>query len=776
MLGQLPNDTAFAALLDRLDQKYVQPVVLEAMARFPRRALRLLAAAAAGSGAKAGPARQLLHDHAISHPDLVGRTRPGLAPDAASALDAVAADTDRVPVAPADRLPSLLVTPPWTIRRARAKPVVVEPAGPPSPTTLTWKPGEQAEWTETDVGFYRQTADWPVLVSAAVSGGHWGQLRTLALAPDELVRPLLRRTKPIVSWDADVVLRRILGRFGDDALDFVVRAAFARPTTVAQVLLPIEGSEIAIRMAEWHGRSKTIRPVAARWFERHGAAAARDLVPVALAKPGKNRTLAEAALRLIERLGHRDAIRVAANVQGPVAVDVIDDMLAIDPLHVLPARIPALPAWLDAAHLPQVLVLDGSDALPQSAVEHICTMFAISEPGATYAGIDVVRQAVDAASLAEMAWGVFERWQRAGFPAKDGWVLDALGLVGDDETVRRLTPLIKVWPGEGRPHRRAVAGLDVLAAIGTDVALMHLHGIAEKVKFRALRNEAKEKIDEVADGLGLTADAARRPARARLRARRDGSLVLDYGARRFRVGFDEQLKPTVVDAGRRPPQGAAQARREGRPGAGPGGLRSTSSGLKKDVRTIAADQIRRFERAMVTRPALDRGRAADPVRRAPAAVAPRPPPGVGDLRRRRRRRPRRRVPGRRGPHASPTSDRRARWCWTTTRSSGSRIRCTWAPRCRLVEVFADYEILQPFPQLGREVFRPDRRRAQRSCPGPVPGHEGADRQDPRPRPSRLGARSARRTPASSPASASRLPGGPRRRHRPRPRASWPGKR
>jgi len=44
---------------------------------------------------------------------------------------------------------------------------------------------------------------------------------------------------------------------------------------------------------------------------------------------------------------------------------------------------------------------------------------------------------------------------------------------------RRLTPMIRAWPGESA-HARAVIGLDVLAAIGSDVALMHLHGIAQK--------------------------------------------------------------------------------------------------------------------------------------------------------------------------------------------------------------------------------------------------------------------------------------------------------
>ena len=101
----------------------------------------------------------------------------------------------------------------------------------------------------------------------------------------------------------------------------------------------------------------------------------------------------------------------------------------------------------------------------------------------------------------------------------------------------------------------------MLAAIGTDVALMHLDGIARKVKFKGLRERrrrrstrwprARARPEQLADRLvpdfGLDAD---------------GSLGLDYGPRRFTVGFDEPLKPYVVDEdGKRPGRCRSRARR-----------------------------------------------------------------------------------------------------------------------------------------------------------------------------------------------------------------------
>ncbi|HUR23887.1 MAG TPA: WGR domain-containing protein, partial [Acidimicrobiales bacterium] len=428
MLGQLPTDEAFQLLLERLDKKYVQPVVLKAMERFPRRATRLLPTAATGAGAKATMARDLLRSHALSH--------PGLVP--AELLEQVPATRPTAPVASADQLPDILVTPPWAMGKARPKPVVLAGLGSPTPSTLRWKRGEQASWaTSGDSGEWRVRPGrgWPELVKEALTGHPYYQLAVLATAPVELVRPHIRRVAPAPTWDAGSYLRRLLGRLGEDAVDYVVRAALAQPTSAAGALLPIEGSEVALRMAQWHARSKSVRPVAVHWFTRHPEAAARDLVPPALGKPGKDRVAAETALRLLDQHGHRDTVRAAAAAHGSEALAAIDAALVVDPLDMLPARMPSLPGWLDPAHLPPVLLRDLDAALPASAVGHLCTMLAISETGDTYAGVEIVGPALDLASLAEMAWALFERWARAGYPSGDGWVLEALGILGDDETV-----------------------------------------------------------------------------------------------------------------------------------------------------------------------------------------------------------------------------------------------------------------------------------------------------------------------------------------------------
>ncbi|WP_174536592.1 WGR and DUF4132 domain-containing protein [Micromonospora chalcea] len=705
LLAALPGDEPMAALLDRLDRKYVPPAVTEMLRRFPVRGVRLLSAAAEGRSPAAREAATLLRAHVLANPAAVEAALPALDPPQRERIERIHADTSALPVAGPDRLPPVLVSPPWSVRRPRATPPVVD--GPPRPagSAMAWLPGERERWAAVVPrwsGYWR--GDDLTVLAAEVAAGRAGSssaIHFFVRATEEMARPLLPAWRPTESWGADEWMSRLAGRYELDALPTALHLARIAPKSVGEVLLPYADGEVADLMADWLDRLKTVRPVARSWLRRHPEYAVRALLPAALGTPGPRRRAAERALRLVAA-EHRDLLLGVAREHGEEALAAATVMLDADPLAQLPARMPSLPAWLDPAVLPQVLLRDRSAALPADAVRHLCTMLAISAPGEPYPGVEIVRAACDTDSLAEFGWALFESWQGAGAPSKDGWAFTGLGLLGDDSTARRLAPLVRAWPGESQ-HTRAVTGLEVLAQIGTDVALMHLYGISQKVKFRGLREQAARKVTEVADGLGLTPEQLGDRLVPDLGLDADGSLVLDYGPRRFTVGFDEQLKPYVVDG--------TGARRKDlpKPGARDDATLAPAAhkrfaGLKKDVRTLAADQIRRFESAMVTGrrwPAADFRRyfLSHPllwhvVRRLVWAT-------VDDA-------------GQVGATFRVAEDRTLADVDDETYTLPDDATVTIAHPLSLgaavpawAEVFADYEILQPFPQLGRDVHRLD---------------------------------------------------------------------
>jgi hypothetical protein len=328
-------------------------------------------------------------------------------------------------------------------------------------------------------------------------------------------------------------------------------------------------------------------------------------------------------------------------------------------------------------------------------------MLAISRLDATYAGVARVKAMTTTASQSELAWELFSSWNVAGAPSKEGWAFTAMGLLGEDECARRITPLIRTWPGESQ-HQRAVTGLDVLATIGSDVALMHLHGIAQKLKFKGLQEKAREKIDQIAEARGLSADELADRLVPDLGLDDDGSLTLDFGPRRFRVVFDEALKPQVKEEGGKVLSDLPKPRKDDDADKSAAAV-ETWKALKKDAKTIAQQQVLRLELAMCARrrwspDVFQRFLVEHPlVRHLVLRLAWGAYDASGGLLSVFR-------VAEDGTFASVDDD-----AFSLPGGASVGVAHTLETRpedeAKLAQVFGDYELLQPFTQLGRETYR-----------------------------------------------------------------------
>ncbi|MET9000027.1 DUF4132 domain-containing protein [Amycolatopsis sp. NPDC004169] len=594
LLAGLPGDEAFELLVERLGQKHVQPLLTAVMAREPERAVRLLARGATASAGYAEEAGFLLRTHVAAHPEVATRVLTELDGDERAVVERALAGEERLPVVEA--LPRVLADPPWVSRRPKRPPVVLSGLSVPAEPKLVWLPGEQAEWAEWHTRLHRGLhGGWPRAAEEYDAGKLYAaDAPTLFLkAPDDWVRERLAAWRPADTWHGEIWGRVLASRHGLLAYRPLLAMATTNPGRRGEALLPYVSPEIALLMADWLVRLKKAREVASAWFERHLADATALLVPVALGPLGTSRRTAEAALRALAKSGHEAAVSAAAAHHGAEAAEAVAALLVTDPLEVLP--VPG--AWADPAVLPQIRVRGGDLALPDHVIPHVLMLFALSKPDEVHPGVAHLRDFCEPDSLARFAWALFGRWRAADHPAKDSWVLTALAELGDDDVARGLSPLIRAWPGEGG-HARAAAALDVLARIGTDPALRQLNSIAQKVKFKALKLRAQEKIAAVAAGLGLSAEQLADRLVPDLELGEAATTVLDYGPRRFAIGFDEQLKPYATD-----PDGQ-RLKALPKPGAKDDTERAAAeykrfAVLKKEVRAVAAEQIPRLESAMV---------------------------------------------------------------------------------------------------------------------------------------------------------------------------------
>ncbi|MFT4187687.1 MAG: DUF4132 domain-containing protein [Aeromicrobium sp.] len=622
----------------------------EAVRRWPVAATAGLAVAAASGGRSESVARAALTPLVAEEPGRVDLVRDWVSPAAAAVLDGLlvrfSADVDE---ASDEELPRVLAAPPWLEKRPREKPILIDPL--PWEPVERWAAGQREQWLATkawavahgtlknveavaqalcesryswqdkQVGADQVTAMADAFAvgdaqAAASAFGEWAAaqkaenryssavVRSFLLV--EQAAPVLDKVRPDLGlevWNLlagtaedDYDVKPVVARRGVAALPGLARVIRRRPADELATALPFGSVELAPLMARAFHQLKTVREDALAWLLAHPDYAAAGLIAPALGKHGAARDAARAAL---QRLGadHREAILDVARRYGRDDVlTAVQAMLDADDTENFPTRLPKLPAWWAPAGWSRPRLADGK-ALPLAAVDYLGTMlmFPVVDDQ-VYPGIAQVVEACDRASLAEFGWDLFSTWLAAGGVAKDAWAMTSLGFLGDDETARRITPYLRAWPGESQ-HKRAVTGLSVLAGIGTDLALMQLNGIATKVKFKALQNAARERIDQIAEQRGLTTEELEDRLAPDLGLSESGTMTLDFGPRCFTVGFDEALKPFVRDG-----EGARLKElpkpRQSDDAELSKAATATWRALKKDARAVASQQVLRLEVAM----------------------------------------------------------------------------------------------------------------------------------------------------------------------------------
>ncbi|MFJ1757735.1 DUF4132 domain-containing protein [Kitasatospora sp. NPDC088134] len=455
-----------------------------------------------------------------------------------------------------------------------------------SGTVLRWRPGEQREWAARAGAAVRYPGDtdWAAEAPSRLAQDPAVACEFLLARPVSVLAPFLAHWRPEPTRIDGDALRAVLAAHGTAAVPAVLHAAEHRPAAFAALLLPVLDVRAARLLTPGLLGVKSLQEPARSWFVRHGTAGALCLLPDALGARGPVQAAAEQALRRAVAEQGRAALRAAAADQyGADMASALDRLLPAE--RAVPGTVDgadlALPSWLRVAELPPPVLLSGA-VLPAAEVRRL---LALLRPGCSGSAEAVAGCRPEA--LAEFGWALFEQWRSAGEPVEDGGVFAALGAFGDDGTARRLGALLR--ERAGRDGDRWVGQvLDVLVALGTDTALRQLHALAAHLPAGAVES----RLAEVADGLGLTSDQLAD------RLAPDGTTVFDYGARAFTVGFDEHLRPYVVDD--------ADGRREELPPPGPqddpaaaATAQQRFAALVWDVRALADEQGRRLEAAMV---------------------------------------------------------------------------------------------------------------------------------------------------------------------------------
>jgi hypothetical protein len=354
-----------------------------------------------------------------------------------------------------------------------------------------------------------------------------------------------------------------------------------------EIIALVRAPELAPIMLELRLGSKA-SAVAGQWLDDNLDLAVAGLPPVAEGQ-GK---LADAARQFLHDASLKGG--AGAPTPAPAATTPPPEWLATA-LASTSAGKSKLPSWADPVVFPPLRA--GDYTLGRDQVRALLESVQKSTLEAPLPLVTAIKERADREGLDAFVWKLFELWQGAGCPAKEKWAFHAVGHLGGDAAVMKLTPMIRAWPGENQ-HARAVIGLEVLRAIGTDLALIQLNGIAQKLKFQALKNKAQEFMEAIAKDRGLSREQLGDRIVPTLDLDADGSRTFDFGPRQFRLVLDDELRPMVRDEA-----GAVKA---DLPKAGKSDDAERAAEaidnwkvLKKQLKEIVSIQVARLEQAMV---------------------------------------------------------------------------------------------------------------------------------------------------------------------------------
>jgi hypothetical protein len=323
-----------------------------------------------------------------------------------------------------------------------------------------------------------------------------------------------------------------------------------------EVFTLVKAPEAAPHMLDLLTTSKAPQ-VARQWlndYPEHGIA---GLIPL-VAGRGKLTDAAIDYLRTQKRKGYADYIQACLVDQEISVRDRVTELILNHSEKIytpftdnnLPKNLRAsLPkatkiAWIDPIDLPPIII--GDNCLNPEQIQSVLTTLKQSKPE-PHIAIGDLKLLCNPASLDAFGWQLFEAWLAAGAPSKENWALLAVGWLGNDRSALKLAPMIRHWPGESQ-HARAVAGLECLREIGTDTALMQINGIAQKVKFQGIKTRAKQCMEAIAADRRMSRDELEDRIVPDCGLNERGSKAFDFGDRQFHLVLADNLKPMIKDS------------------------------------------------------------------------------------------------------------------------------------------------------------------------------------------------------------------------------------
>jgi hypothetical protein len=186
---------------------------------------------------------------------------------------------------------------------------------------------------------------------------------------------------------------------------------------------------------------------------------------------------------------------------------------------------------------------------PFDAATTVDVLRALASAKADDALAEALRSETSAESRDALGLALLEIWKKKEFHGRLGWIMDAIVALGGDRSIMALASHVSSWPSEGDTGRkRAISAAAALAEAGTDTAVLELMSLRQSavlpsvleatiaalaIAVRKRKTTLSELFDVVTPTLGLDAT---------------GTRTFAHAGRAYTVAFDDHFEPRLRDA------------------------------------------------------------------------------------------------------------------------------------------------------------------------------------------------------------------------------------
>ncbi|MDF2692070.1 MAG: hypothetical protein K0S65_453 [Labilithrix sp.] len=162
--------------------------------------------------------------------------------------------------------------------------------------------------------------------------------------------------------------------------------------------------------------------------------------------------------------------------------------------------------------------------------------------------VELARASITPESRDQFALALLRFWEEKEFHGRYEWVLDGVTALGGDGSIIALAGHIAAWPAQSDTGRkRAIEAIPALLGTRTDTALLALCGLRQTAVVPSVLEAIIDTLDKAVEKRGTTLSELFDVITPTLGLDARGMRSFDYGARRFTVAFDDHFVPRLRD-------------------------------------------------------------------------------------------------------------------------------------------------------------------------------------------------------------------------------------